>query len=298
MKNTIDLLFKYLPIRISMLIHSLPEQLLKSVNEVRLRKNSPISLTCAGKNIMIGKNGLPCKAESAVQVTEDEFAECLSKLTESSLYSYDEYLKIGFIPLREGGRAGVCGKADPNGSFSEISSISLRLHRFLPDCALPLIRHFSQSGLQSTLVCSPPAMGKTTFLKSAACLLASGYILPPARVCIADERAELAIGLDGIGLLDVISLMPKPKAIEIFTRTMSPEVIICDEISAFDVEPLIESAASGICLIASAHCIDPSDLKRRGRMSRLLEGDMFPLCVILDNRNGYTCRIEKTEAFL
>lgn len=298
MKSTVESLFKYLPIGISMLIHSLPEPLLESINEIRLRKNSPISLTCAGKNIMLGKNGLPCKAESAVCATEAEFAECLSKLTEGSLYSYDEYLRLGFIPLQEGGRAGVCGKADPNGRFSEISSISIRLHRLLPDCALPLIRHFSSSGLQSTLVCSPPAMGKTTFLKSAACLLASGRILPPVRVCVADERAELTAGLGGVGLLDVISLMPKPRAIEIFTRTMSPEVIICDEISALDVEPLIESAASGICLIASAHCIDPSDLKRRGRMSKLLEENMFPLCVVLDNKNGYTCRIEKTEAFL
>lgn len=298
MKNTHELLFRYLPLRLSMLIHSLPEPLFNSINEVRLRKNAPLSLTCSGKNILLDRFGSPCKAESALCTDEYEFAECLSRLTEGSLYSYDEYLGMGFIPLREGGRAGVCGRYDPNGSFSEITSISLRLHRFLPDIAAPLIRRFSETGMQSVLVCSPPAMGKTTFLRSAAYLLAIGKGIPPKRVCIADERAELAVGLTNTGLADVISLMPKAKAIEIFTRTMSPEVIICDEISASDVEPLAESVASGICLIASAHCKDPQDLKRRGRMRRLSEENMFPVCVLLDNKNGYTCRIEKTEAFL
>ena len=39
-------------------------------------------------------------------------------------------------------------------------------------------------------------------------------------------------GYSNIGIADVFSGCPKHTAVEILTRTMSPEVIICDEITA------------------------------------------------------------------
>ena len=298
MKNTLDVLFRYLPLRICFAVNSLPSEVLEKANEIRIRRNAPISVTCGNKNILFDEKGRVCNVSKAICATDGEIAECLSKLTSGSLYTCDEYVASGYIPLAEGGRAGVCGRANSRGGFAEINSINLRMHRFLPDVAKSLVQKLNRDGLCGVLVCSPPAMGKTTFLRSAAYLLSSGKYIPPTRVGIADERGEISAGIDKSGLLDVISSMPKGEAINMLTRTMSPQIIICDEIGGSEAEPIIEAQNTGVSLIASAHCENPQKLLLRGRMKLLLERDLFKLCVILGYDGGYTCEIAETEAFL
>ncbi len=299
MKNTLDVLFRYLPLRICYAVNSLPSELLENANEIRIRKNAPTSVSCGNKNILFDETGRVCSLKNAICATDEEITECLSKLTGGSLYTCDEYIASGYIPLPEGGRAGVCGRANPKHGFAEINSINLRLHRFLPDIAKPLIKRLNSDGLCGVLVCSPPSMGKTTFLRSAAYLLGTGIGISPKRVAIADERCEIAVGIERKGIVDVISSLPKSEAITMFTRTMSPEIIICDEIGGNEVEAIIESQNTGVSLIASAHCETPKNLLLRGRMKLLLEQGLFRLCVILGYDGvGYTCEIAETEAFL
>lgn len=297
MVSTVDILFRYLPLRISKAVHSLPKEYFMKVNEIRLRVNSPISATCGTDNIIFDENGNICGISSAICATENEIRECISKLTNNSLYTCDSFIEKGFIPLAEGGRAGVCGRSNGNG-FAEITSVNLRLHRFLPYAARDLIEEFANTEICGTLVCSPPALGKTTFLRSAAYMLSAGQGIKPIRVGIADERAEIAAGMPRGGLLDVISGVPKWEGISLLTRTMSPQVIICDEISADETESVLEAQNTGVCLLASAHCKTPKDLLKRGRMKNLLESGVFPLCALLDYDGEYLCRISKTEDFL
>ena len=212
--------------------------------------------------------------------------------------TYDEYLKKGFIPLANGGRAGVCGARANSGGWAEIYSINLRIPRFVPNAAEELIRVFALQGIKSTLVCSPPATGKTTFLKSAAYLLSNGIGIAPARVGIADERGELLSGISDNGLIDPCLFLPKAQGIELLTRVMSPEIIVCDEISVSDAESVIEAHNCGVSLIASAHCENARDLLSRGRMKALADPELFPLCVILGLDGGYSCVIRKTEELL
>ena len=298
MKNTLDVLFRYLPLRICFAVNSLPSEVLEKANEIRIRRNAPISVTCGNRNILFDEKGNVCNVHKAICATDNEIADCMSKLTSGSLYTCDEYVASGYIPLAEGGRAGVCGRANPRGGFAEINSINLRLHRFLPDVAKSLVERLNRDGLCGVLVCSPPAMGKTTFLRSAAYLLSSGKGIQPTRVGVADERGEIAAGIDKSGLLDVISSMPKSEAINLLTRTMSPQIIICDEIGGNEAEAIIEAQNTGVSLIASAHCETPQKLLLRGRMKLLLERDLFRLCVILGYDGGYTCEIAETEALL
>jgi stage III sporulation protein SpoIIIAA len=79
---------------------------------------------------------------------------------------------------------------------------------------------------------------------------------------------------------------------------MSPEVIICDEISAEDVEQVIEAQNTGVPLIASAHCKTPNDLIKRGKMKKLIEFGVFPLCAVLGYDGSYKCQIGRTEGYL
>ncbi|MBE6692828.1 MAG: hypothetical protein E7586_05870 [Ruminococcaceae bacterium] len=296
--NTIDKLFRYLPMRISRAIHNLPKEIFDSANEIRLRKNSPLSVTVGNKNLLFDEQGRVCSPAVALCATEKEIEECIYKLTEGSLYTCDRYIAQGFIPLAEGGRAGVCGRANQNG-FAEITSVNLRLHRFLPHTAKPLMDFFKSQGVCGTLVCAPPALGKTTFLRSAAYLLAAGKGINPLRVGIADERCELSAGIADFGLCDVITGMPKADAIALLTRTMSPQVIVCDEISAEETKSILCAQNTGVHLIASAHCKSPKDLLLRGDMKLLLSSGIFPLCVILGYDSGnYSCKICETKEFL
>lgn len=301
-KTPIFSMLCYLPPRISRALCSLPEELCARANEIRLRLDSPASLTVGTKNILFDEAGRVCNISSALCATESEINGCVSLLTENSLYRFDETVGRGFIPLGSRGRAGVCGEARLVGGktagFSRITSIDLRVGRFIPTLASPLIENFRENGMRGVLVCSPPALGKTTFLKSAAYLLASGRGIAPKRVGIADERGELASVGTMRGLIDIISGAPKCEAISILTRTMAPEIIVCDEISPDETEPLLEAQNTGVCLIASAHCADPSALVRRGRMKQLLEAGLFPLCVRLYYSEGYSFEIAETEAFL
>ncbi len=302
MNNSLDSLFKYLPLRIVKAVNSLPAEIFVRANEIRLRKNSPVSVTVGNKNVLFDENGMIADIKKSIRATEQELAETLSKLTNGSFYTCDEFVSMGFIPLPEGGRAGVCGKANQTDgkvhSFSEIFSINLRIHRFLPEVAKDLVSEFSKNGIKGTLVCSPPALGKTTFLKSAAYLISNGQGIECKRVGIADERCELSVGLFESGLLEIISGLPKSKAMTILTRTMSPELIICDEISADDVEPVLEAQNTGVPLIASAHCQTPSDLLRRGKMKKLLDNGVFSLCAVLSYDGDYKCKMGRIEDFL
>ena len=294
MNGTIDSLFRYLPLRISRGVHSLPEEIFSSVNEIRLRKGGPVSLTVGDKNLFFDSAGRVCGIKNAVFATDAEVDECISRLTRGSLYTCDEFISRGYIPLAEGGRAGVCGRANPLGGFAEITSVNLRLHRFLPLVAAGLIKKFADCGLGGALVCSPPAMGKTTFLRSAAYMLANGKGIEPKRVGIADERFEITAGMPQSGLADAVVALPKERAISLLTRTMSPQIIICDEISPAETEVILEAQHTGVQLIASAHCENPSDLLHRGRMREMLTSGIFRYFAILGYDGGYTCTIKES----
>ncbi len=296
------ILFRYLPLRISQGVHSLPSYIFENINEVRLRRNGPISVTVGTKNYCFDEKGSVCSSTQGMKASKEELLQCLSNLTQGSLYTCDEYIRQGFIPIHEGGRVGVCGKTFQSVkgevSFTEITSINIRLHRFIPDFAHGLIKEFNKQGLKGTLVCSPPAIGKTTFLRSVAFLLSTGKGIEQKRVAIADERCEIWVGIENNGLLDILSGTPKAESITMLTRSMSPEVIICDEIAPKDTSSLLEAQNTGVHLIASAHCETPLDLMKRGGMRALIESGIFPLSVILSYDGEYKYKIIKTEDFL
>lgn len=285
MNRGIASLARFLPLRIASAVNSLPQNTALSADEIRLRRESAVSLTCGGKNLFFDQNGAICSVEKAIKATDGEMAECLSRLSGGSLYTCDGMLAQGFIPIPGGGRAGVCGRAEVrNGriiGFSEVYSINLRLHRFVRDFAIPLMREFTRAGIKGTLVISPPAEGKTTFLRSAAYLLANGRGIAPTRVGIADEREEISAGLPKSGLLDILSGAPKADSISILTRTLAPQVVICDEISGSEWESVLETQNCGVALIASAHGSDIGSVARRPGMKRLIDSGAFGLCVCL-----------------
>ena len=266
--------------------------LVSSVDEIRLRSNMPFSLTAGGKNIFLDEFSRVCKAQSALCVTESEMADCVSKLTRSSLYAYGDCIKNGYIPLAGGARAGVCGETVcENGnivSVTKITSVSLRVSRFVKDSARALCRELKKQ-LRGVLVYSPPGAGKTTFLRSAAYLLSTGE--DPLRVGLADERRELYVPEMRGCLIDVVAGCPKARAVELLTRTMSPQIIICDEIGATGAEELLAAQNCGVRLIASCHGESMQEIMRRPQTALLVREGVFDLAVRLTRENGFGSEI-------
>lgn len=285
--------YKYLPMRIGLLMNKLPPAVAGELNEIRLRVGNPLSLSIGNRNLSINVSGKLCRPEEGITVTGEEMKECLSRLTRSSLYSYDDTIKYGYIPLEGGSRAGICGDAigGKNGikTFSNIRSVSIRISRLYPNLAKPLADYFAAHGICGTLVFSPPGLGKTTYLRSAAYLLSRGQ--KPYRVCLADERSELYVPEMTGCLIDYVRGCTKREGIELLTRTMSPQIIICDEISETEADGIIAAQNSGVCLIASTHGESLEGIMRRPHVAKMTEKGIFKLFVRLWFDNGYKSEI-------
>jgi len=270
----------YLPERLKKATENMPAETKNAAEEIRLRKNGVFSVFAGGKNIFPDENGMLCRIENALTVTEKEIEECVFLLCRGSMYSFDETIRKGYVPIPYG-RAGVCGNTvTENGVLKrmrEITSVSLRIHRDIPFYGKKIIDIYKQKGLMGTLVYSPPGMGKTTLLRSVALMLARGEGIRPVKVGIADERCEIILPNTDTGIADVISGCPKSVAAEILTRTMSPQVIVCDEITAEDTETLINSTGTGVFLICSCHAESRKSLDTKPFIKRMIQADCFSL---------------------
>ena len=207
-------------------------------------------------------------------------ADILSRMCGGSLYAHTENLREGFLSLGGGVRVGVGGRAVlENGrvvSVDGISSLCIRVpHAVSVDTsiAVSLLARFSFT--RGLLIYAPPAVGKTTYLRALALSLASGP--HPRRVVLVDTRDELSYSLDSPSLcLDVLSGYPKGYGIEIATRTLGADVILCDEIgSEEDARAILGVQSGGVPLVASAHAATPRDLLGRAPLRALHAAGVF-----------------------
>ncbi len=244
------------------------------INEIRIRKNRNISLVCGEKNII-----LPYK------VGESETNELLMRFCKNSLYTYSDTIKEGYIPFDGGVRVGVCGNAVCEDgkitAISDVTSLCVRIPIFSEDKRLSdtLYEHLRKNSFtESVLLFSPPGVGKTTLLRSMAIALSG--MAPHKRVALIDSRRELCDkNVEKRENIDIFSGYPKAKGIEIATRTMSPEYIICDEIGSDECESILSLQNSGVPLIAGAHAPTAEKLVSRGYFSRLHTAGVFDIYV-------------------
>jgi len=281
----------YLPARIGLAVSKLPKEALNGATELRLRANAPTSLTISGKNRCFNENGRFCGVDKAIRADDKEIAECLSLISRSSMYSFGDTIKQGYIPFGEGCRAGLCGQGIVRdgalAGFSRVYGINLRLKRFIGDYGYEAVRRITEKGLRSALVYSPPNKGKTTLLKSIAWLLSNGSMGKAYKVAVADERGELFVPELQNGLVDAVCGVKKTKAMELLCRSMSPEVLICDELSYEDGATLSEYMGTGVAVIASIHGQTLEELKSRPFVGALLGRCAFPLLIGIGDNYGY-----------
>ena len=249
---------------------------LSQIAEIRLRAGRPsVTVNVFGE----------MKACSAA-FSAKEIADCFAEICRYSVYSYEEEIARGFITLDGGHRVGLCGTAvTKNGritSLKDISGLNIRIAHQIYGCADELYERVFSSGLHSLLLAGKPLSGKTTLLRDLARRLGERY-----RVVLIDSRGELSASVCGtpsfdVGLnTDALCGCEKSEGIMLSIRSLSPEVIICDEIG--NDEAAVEQAMfCGVKIIASAHADSIDQLKKRPSTRSLMP--LFERVAVLGER--------------
>jgi stage III sporulation protein AA len=167
-----------------------------------------------------------------------------------------------------------------------VTSLVLRLPHPVATAGEEAERVFRSLGGRGLLIYSPPGVGKTTLLRDLGRRLATGR--PPLRVAVIDSRGELSGGEYGRGaLVDLLVGYPKAVGLELAVRTLSPEVILLDEIgSRREAEAILAASGCGIPLIATAHAASARELIGRPAIRPLLRAGLFGRLIGLTRSGG------------
>lgn len=148
----------------------------------------------------------------------------------------------------------------------------------------------------NTIILGPPNSGKTTLLRDLTRIMAEGdrsRRIPSAKVGIIDERSEIAGCVQGVPQhdlgrrVDILDACPKAEGMMMMIRSMSPDILIVDEIGGReDSEAIIEAVNAGIHLVVTVHGNTIEDLYRRPSIQELIRSSMFKRIVELSRTNG------------
>lgn len=228
------------------------------IEEIRIRVKKPICLKIGQENIIIEHI-----------ITEEELLEIFEKICEKSIYSYKKQICEGFITIKGGHRVGIVGSAVMDNekiiNINYISSLNFRIARQKIGCGEKILTYIikNSNDIYNSLIISPPGCGKTTILRDVVRSLSNGIKEKNfwgRTIGLIDERSEIAAMYKGIpqndvGIrTDVIENVSKSIAIRNLVRSMSPNIIACDEIGAIEeINAYLNAVYSGVRGIFTAH---------------------------------------------
>ncbi len=263
------------------------------VFEVRIRIGKPIMVNYKGKYVSIEeKNGYNTMT---VYATAELVDYIIKVATKQSLYAYNDQIKHCYIQAEGGIRIGVCGTVVyHNGEVStikNIQSLNVRIAHQVLGCSEKIIGLICQNDrVKNTLIISPPGSGKTTLVRDIIYKLSNEKKID--NILVVDERFEIAASGESsnidVGIRsDIISGSEKGFAFNEALKTMSPKVIVTDEISSqADTESVCSAIKSGVKVIATAHAENISDLKSKKYFEGIIRDKYFERIIVLSSRMG------------
>ena len=239
---------------------------------------------------------------NAYVVTKEDIEQTFQIICKYSIHSFMDDIKKGFITLRGGHRVGIVGKAIVEEgkveNIKHISSLNIRISKEVKNCSDKVMNHIikSPTTINNTIIISPPQCGKTTLLRDIVRNLSNGsdkFNFKGVKVALIDERNEIAGSYLGIPQMDVgirtdiIETCPKDMGIIMVLRSMSPNVIVTDEIGTEkDIKALYTALNGGVGLITTVHGDSIEDIRNRKELKNLLDEELFKKVILLSARKG------------
>ena len=296
MNTRVGEILTYMPENLKKIFSVVFESYADKVQEIRLRIMKPLIIETLNGCFFVSENGEIYQELRDIYIVKPEDIKAVFQIIcENSVYAYLEDIKQGFITIKGGHRIGFTGKAVCDRgkieSLKEISSINIRIAREYKNCSKDMTQYIiNKKEIKSTLFVSPPMCGKTTIIRDVAREISDRGV----KVGIADDRGEIAAMYKGIpqnnvGIhTDVIENAPKKEAISMMLRTMSPKVIISDEISnTEDAYGVMQCFGTGVKVIGSAHGDTIEDIMDKRFLKPLIGKGGFENIIVLslDNEN-------------
>ncbi|MBB6444884.1 stage III sporulation protein AA [Bacillus benzoevorans] len=279
----------FLPKNISNQISQIPPVEINEIEEIRVRISRPLEISVKGT----------VKYFPYIVGSEDA-VHLLNKIGHFSIYALEEELKRGYITIEGGHRVGLAGKVILEDgkvkAIRDVSSFNIRIAREKIGIADSIITDLYDKRWFHTMIIGPPQTGKTTLLRDIARIISSGDKkgrFPAAKVGIIDERSEIAGCVSGIPQMsfgpriDVMDACPKAEGMMMMIRSMSPEVLIVDEIGRKeDSEAILEAVNAGIKLMMTTHGESLKEVRNRPSLRRILDERIFQRFIILSRQDG------------
>lgn len=296
-----------LPDKYKSVLNSVSENVAIKVKEIRFRDGEPVTLNTQNDIYYIRKNGaLTVSFCTDLLITDEkDLQEIVFYLSRRSLHTYQDMIAKGFIPLRGGCKAGVVGRAVmKNGSVYSVSSfnsVNIRVARSFFGCSKDLLEKVGED-CPSYLIIGAPLSGKTTVLRDLCRFYSGKERLNPLKTAVIDERDEIASRSFGVGIdvgvhTDVLTLYPKAIGMEIAVRTLSPDIVILDEIgSDEEAKAMLSAVNTGVNFIATAHGSSMEEVLRRPNIKRLVNAGTFKKAVVLCGKDN-PCKVKEMVVF-
>lgn len=223
---------------------------INSVTEIRLRLNRKIYIKTMESGFFIEN------------IATDKIINTIIMIaTNYSQYAYEKEISDGYLPYKNGIRIGIGGNGRINErnliAYKEIYSINIRVPHQIFNCCRPFFDILDN--FDSTLVISPPYGGKTTLIREMSRLLSENFdtLIIDERYELCGENCTLKMG----ERCDIVQGIPKKLVFENIIRTMSPEIVVCDELfGESDYNAVVRIINSGIKCLATFHAKSVKDL--------------------------------------
>ncbi|WEK56309.1 MAG: stage III sporulation protein AA [Candidatus Cohnella colombiensis] len=289
-------------------LEQIPKAAIDSLEEIRIRENRPLEISYGSRPAFVKLDGSLTEDYRVAYVPgRDECRAMLEKITNHSIYAVEEELRRGYITIAGGHRIGLAGRVvlekGQVAHLRDIAGFNVRIARARPGFGaqvLPGLLDEREQTIGHTLIVSAPQQGKTTLIRDLARCISSGEWHHPAaalwrgrKVGIVDERSEIAACEKGIPSFDlgprcdVLDACPKAEGMMMMVRSLSPEVIVVDEIGrAEDAIAINEAIHAGVKVLATAHAATLADVFARPVLAQLAAEGAFASYVLLTRRGG------------